>query len=144
MTGTGGNAVEGGELVRRAVEHALGARAIVAADVNDESVVEFAEILDGLDDTANLMVGVGLVGCVNIGLPDEELFLQLPKRVPTWQLRATEDFLTVRPRSQLRVLRHDTQLFLIGKNRIAKFFPSVLEEVHRADLVDPFLGGVMR
>ena len=35
-----GNAIEGGELVRRAVEHAFGARAVVAADVDDQGVVE--------------------------------------------------------------------------------------------------------
>ena len=56
-----GNAIEGGELVRRAVEHAFGARAVVAADVDDQGVVEFAEVFDGLDDPADLVVGVGEV-----------------------------------------------------------------------------------
>ena len=35
-----GDAIEGGEFVRCPVEHALGARAVVAADVDDQRVVE--------------------------------------------------------------------------------------------------------
>ena len=70
-----GDAVEGGELVRRAVEHAFGARAVVAADIDDQRVVELAEVLDGLDDPADLVVGVGEVGAVDVRLLDEELLL---------------------------------------------------------------------
>ena len=68
-----GNAIEGGELVRRAVEHAFGARAVVAADVDDQGVVELAQVFDGLDDAADLVVGVGEVGPIDVGLLDEEL-----------------------------------------------------------------------
>src|SRR4029450_6237310 len=62
-------------IVRRAVEHALGARAVVAPDVDDQGVVELAEVLDGLDDPADLMVGVGQVGPIDVRLLDEELLL---------------------------------------------------------------------
>ncbi len=78
-----GNAIEGGELVRRAVEHAFGARAVVAADVDDQGVVEFAEVFDGLDDPADLMVGVGEVGPIDIRLLDEELLLVPTRGSPT-------------------------------------------------------------
>ncbi len=54
LTGTA-NAIEGGELVRRAVEHAFGARAVVTTDVDDQGVVEFAQVFDGLDDPTDLM-----------------------------------------------------------------------------------------
>ena len=37
-----GNTIERGELVRRSVEHSFSARAVVAADVDDQGVVEFA------------------------------------------------------------------------------------------------------
>ena len=80
-----GNAIEGGELVRRAVEHAFGARAVVAADVDDQGVVEFAEVFDRLDDPADLMVGVGEVGPVDIRLLDEELLLHPAEGIPLRQ-----------------------------------------------------------
>ena len=70
-----GDAVEGRELVRRAVEHAFGARAVVAADVDDQGVVEFAQVLDRLDHPADLVVGVGKVGPIDVRLLDEELLL---------------------------------------------------------------------
>ena len=78
-----GNAIEGGELVRRAVEHAFGARAVVAADVDDQRVVELAEVFDGLDDPADLVVGVGEVGAVDVRLLDEELLLLPARASPT-------------------------------------------------------------
>jgi hypothetical protein len=80
------NAIEEGELVRRAVKHALGACAVVAADVDDQRVVQFAEVFDGLDHPADLVVGVRQVGPVDVGLLDEELFLQPTERIPLRQL----------------------------------------------------------
>ena len=82
-----GDAVEGGELVRRAVEHAFGARAVVAADVDDQGVVEFAEVFDRLDDPADLVVGVGKVGAVDVRLPDEQLLLFKAEGIPFRQRR---------------------------------------------------------
>ena len=77
-----GNAIEGRELVRRAVEHAFGARTVVATDVDDQGVVAFAEVFDGLDDAADLVVGVGEVGRIDVRLLDEEFFLIPAERVP--------------------------------------------------------------
>ena len=68
------DAVEGRELVRCAIEHAFGARAVVAADIDDQRIVEFAKVFDRLDDPADLMVGIGAIGAIDVGLPDEELF----------------------------------------------------------------------
>ena len=50
----------------------------------------------------------------------------------------------VRPRRELRVLRNDAKLLLVGKDRLAKFVPTVVEQVHVADLLDPFWRGVVR
>ena len=69
------NAIEGGEFVRRAVDHPFGARAVVATDIDDQGVVEFAQVFDGLDDPADLIVGIGEVSAIDIRLLDEELLL---------------------------------------------------------------------
>ncbi len=50
-----GDAVEERDFVGRAEQPALGAGAVVAVNVDDERVVEFAHVLDGLDDAANLV-----------------------------------------------------------------------------------------
>src|SRR6201984_1803315 len=69
------NAIESGELVRRAIEHAFGARAVVATDIDDHGVVELAEVFNGLDDPADLMVGICKVSSIDIRLLDEEFLL---------------------------------------------------------------------
>jgi len=53
------DAIEGGELIRGAVEVAFRARAVVATDVDDQGIVELAEIFDGLDHPSDLIIGVG-------------------------------------------------------------------------------------
>ena len=80
------NAVEGGELVRRAVEHAFGARAVVARDVDDQRVVELAHVFDRLDHAADLVVRVGEVRPEDVRLLDEELLLEKSERIPVRQL----------------------------------------------------------
>src|SRR6476646_9052687 len=53
------DAIEGREFVRCPVDSALGARAVVAADVNDQSVIQFSHILDRLNDATDFVVRVG-------------------------------------------------------------------------------------
>jgi hypothetical protein len=61
---------------------ALGA--VVAADVDDERVVELAHVLDRLDDAADLVIGVGEVGGEDVGLLDEQLLLlEVQRACPT-------------------------------------------------------------
>src|SRR4029077_19912765 len=67
-----GDTIKCGELVRRTVEHTLGTRSIVAADVEDQRVTQFAKVFDCLDDTADLVVGVGEIRAVHVSLPDKE------------------------------------------------------------------------
>src|SRR2546430_10776769 len=79
------NAVVGGELVKGAIEGAFRAGAVVAADVDDQRVVEFAHVLDRLDDSANLIVGIGGVTGKDFRLARVEFFVQQRKRVPLRQ-----------------------------------------------------------
>ena len=128
--------IEGRELVRRAVDHAFGARAVVAADVDDQGVVELAEVFDGLDDPTDLIVGVSEVSAIDIGLLDEELLLQQTEGIPLRQF--------FRPRRQLGVFGHDAQALLVGEDRLAHLVPSIIEQVHVADLLDPLRRRMMR
>ena len=114
------NAIEGSELVRGAVEHAFGARAVVATDVDDQGVVEFAEVFDGLDDAADLIVGVSEVGPIDIRLLDEELLILKTEGVPLGQV--------FRPWCQLGVLGHDAQALLVGEDGLPHFVPAFIEQ----------------
>ena len=69
------DAVELQHLAGRAVGRAFGAGAVVAADVDDQRVVELAHVLDRLDHAADLVIGVGQIGGIDVGLADEELLL---------------------------------------------------------------------
>ena len=129
------NAIEGGELVRRAVEHPFGARTVVARDVDDQSVVELAHVFDRLDDAADLVVGVGKVGAKDIGLFDEKLLLDKPERIPigssfgqgvNWALAGMMP-----------------SRFWLAKI-VRESCSSRLEQVHVADLLDPLRCRVMR
>ena len=112
------------------------ARPVVAADVDDQRVVELAQILDRLDDPPDLVVGVGEVGGVDLGLPDEQLLLLETQAVPGRQVSGqgvSFAFAGMMP-----------EPLLVGEDRLAQLVPAVVEEVHRLDLVDPFLRRVVR
>ena len=66
------------------------------------------------------------------------------QRIPARQLGAVVDVLSVRPRRQFRVRRHDAEPLLVGEDGFAQLFPAVIEQVHVADLVDPFRRRVVR
>ena len=55
------NTDQAGDLAEGALQAALGTRAVVADDVHDERVVQFAGRLEAIDQPADLMVGVGHV-----------------------------------------------------------------------------------
>jgi hypothetical protein len=56
------------DFVWGAEKRAFSTRAIVTADENDQRVVELAHVVDGLNDPAYLVVGVGEISCVDICL----------------------------------------------------------------------------
>ena len=64
-----GEAVEVRHLVERAVDRALGRRAVVADDVVDERVLERADVLQRVDQAADVVVGVLQEPGVHLHLP---------------------------------------------------------------------------
>ncbi len=128
------DAVIGGHLVVGARQRALGAGAVVAADVDDQRVVELAHVLDCLDDAADFVVGVRRVAGEDLRLPRIELLLQEGKRVPLRQL--------VRPGRELGVGRDHAEAFLVGKDLVAHLLPAHVELA--LELGDPLLGRLMR
>ena len=67
---------------RRADGGAFRARAVVAADVDDQRVVELAHVFDLLNHPTNFMVGVSHVGGKDIRLTNEELLFVGAERFP--------------------------------------------------------------
>ena len=67
------NAVVGGHLVRGALKRAFGAGAVVAADIDDQRVVELAHVLDRLNHAADLIVGIGRVAGKHFSLARVQL-----------------------------------------------------------------------
>ena len=116
---------------------ALRTGAVVAVDVNNERVVELAHVLDGLDDAADLVVHVRLIGGKDFHLLDIELLLLGCTIIPV-----LDD--VRRPGLQLRVGRNDSETLLIGEDGFTQLVPAVVEQVHRVDLVHPFLRRMVR
>src|SRR6476659_1371330 len=76
------NAVVGRHLVKSSLQSAFGARTVVAANVDNERVVELALILNFLNDPANLMVGIGGISSENLSLARVEFLLKQRERIP--------------------------------------------------------------
>ena len=83
LVGFADDAVERHHLVVRALGAALGARAVVADDVEEERVVEFADLLELRDEPADLVVGVLGEAGEGFHLPLEELLLRRRSCRPT-------------------------------------------------------------
>ena len=64
----GQDAVVGGHLIISTLQRALCAGTIVAANVDDQRVVELALVLNLLNHAANLIIGIGRVGGEDLGL----------------------------------------------------------------------------
>ena len=122
---------------RRADQGAFGAGAVVAADVDDQGVVELAHVFHGLDHTTDLVVGVGRVAGKDLGLTGEELLLLGAERVPLRQLGAAVLCLSIGPGGELGVRRDHTELLLVGEDLLAQLVPAHVELA--LELVAPFL-----
>ena len=138
------DALDRGHIDRGAEDRSFGAVAVVAADIDDECIVELALVFDFLNDPADFMVGVGRVGCKNVRLTDEKLLLVGTERVPFLKLRSAVFGLAIRPRRELGIRRDYTEPFLVGEDRLAQLFPALIEQVHVADLLDPLWRGLVR
>ena len=113
------DAVLHGELVERAGEGPFHAGAVVAPDPDDQGVVELAELLDRVDDAADVVVRV-------LGEPGIDLHLtgvEGPQRVrnvvPCW-----EGVVTGR---ELGVLRDHAEFLLAGERLLPQPVPALIE-----------------
>jgi len=95
------------------------------------------EILEVLDDAADFVVAVGGVGGEDLDLADEQLLLVGAELVPGLQH-------FIGPGRQLRILGNQAELLLVGEDRFAQLLVAAVKQLHRADLVHPLLGRVVR
>src|SRR5215470_15264549 len=90
------------------------------------------------------MVGICRVGRKNIRLADEKLLPVGTERLPLLKLCSAVFWLAIRPRRELGIGRDDTEPFLVGEDRLAQLFPTLIEQVHVADFLDPLWRGLVR
>ena len=124
-----GDAVDELHLVDRAVRAALAARAVVG-DEDHERVLAPAELLEEVEQPADLVVGVREEAGVDLGHPGEEPLLVVRERVPRPRHVQRRERLAVGPgarlgradrvdRRQLGVGRDEPELLLAGERLLA-------------------------
>jgi hypothetical protein len=109
-----------GHFVRGAEDGAFGAVAVVAADIDDECVVELALVFNFLNDPTDFMVGIGRVGRKNVRLTNKKLLLVGAECLPFLKLRSTVFGLAIRPRCELGIRRNYTEPLLVGEDCLAQ------------------------
>src|SRR5580704_7406336 len=138
----GQDAVVGCHLVKGSLQSAFRARTVVAANVDNERVVELAFILHFLNDPANLIVGIRDISSENLSLARVEFLLEQRERIPPRQLCATILSLAVRPIGKLGIRWDHTEPLLVRENLLAQL---LIAHVKLAfELRDPFLRRLMR
>src|SRR5271166_2715640 len=138
----GQDAVVGRHLVKGSLQSAFGARAVVAANVDNERVVELALILNFLNDPANLMVGIGDISSENLSLARVEFLLDQRERIPPRQLCAVILSLPVRPIGKLGARRDHAEPLLVRENLLAQLLIAHVKLT--LELLDPFLRRLVR
>ena len=128
------HAVEDRHLVEAAVRRALGRRAVVADDQVDERVVEDLQILERVDEPAEMVVGVLEKRRVDFHLTGEDRPHVLRGLVPGRNF--------VGPRREHGVGRDDAQLLLARERFFAQLVPALIELA--LVLLDPVLRHVVR
>ena len=108
--------------------------AVVAPDVDDQRVVQLAHLLDGVEQAADVPVGVLGEAREHLHLARVELLLGVAQGVP--------GRVGLRPRRELRVRRHDAEALLALEGPLAVGVPAVVELA--LVLVRPLLGDVVR
>jgi hypothetical protein len=127
-----GDVIEELALVHRSGRPALRARAVVGDD-HDEGVVVFADVLEEGDQFADVVIGVLEKAREHLHHPRVQAPLVGGKLAPVLDVGIV-------PR-QLRVLRHNAQLFLPGEHLLAVGVPSGVE--FALVFVGPFLRHMM-
>ena len=107
------------QLVERAGDRALHARAVVPEDVDHERVVELAHLLDRVEQAADVPVGVLLEAGVDLHLPRVQLLLAVRERVPGGE--------RVRSRREHRIRRDHAQRLLPFEGLLAEHVPALVE-----------------
>ena len=113
------DAVQERHLVERARRRPLEAGAVVAPDVEDQRVVEVAHLLDGVEEAADVPVGVVHEAGVDLHLPRVELLRGVVERVP-----GVEE---IGPLGQHCVLRDHAELLLALEDLLADLVPALVE-----------------
>ena len=112
-------AVQRDQLVEAAVHAALGAGPVVADDVVDERVAEHAEVLERVDQPADVMVGVLHEAGVHLHLAGEHGLEVVRDLVPGRDLLG--------PCRQLGVGRDHAELLLARERLLAQAIPALVE-----------------
>ena len=107
------------QLVEGAGQRSLHARAVVPEDVDDERVVELAQLLDRVEQAADVPVGVLLEAGIDLHLTRVQLLLCVRERVPGGE--------RVRSRRELRVRRDHAQRLLPFEGLLAEHVPALVE-----------------
>ena len=128
------DAIEECHLVEEPLRAPLGAGAIVADDIEDEGVVELAGGFDRLDHPAGVVVGLLEESGIHLHHPGVDLLLIGREARPGGDAGGEGD--------ELRVGRHDAELFLAGERFRADRIPAGVELT--GVFLDPFLAGVVR
>jgi hypothetical protein len=129
-----GHAVEVGHLVVHADEAAFGAGAVVAGDVDEQRVVEFADLLERFLEATDLVVGVLEEPREHLGLAGEQTALVGRQRVPGLEVLG--------PLTEARV-RGDEAKLLLALDRFGAHGVPALVELALV-LVGPLLRHVVR
>ena len=114
-----GDAVLHGQLVERAGDRALHARAIVAPDPDDERVVELTQLVDGIDHPTDVMVGVLREAGIDLHLAGVERLELVWNAVPGRERLVA--------RRQLRLGRHHAERLLARERLLAQPVPALVE-----------------
>ena len=128
------DAEQAGDFAEGPFQAPLGARAVVADDVHDQRVVEFAGRFQAVDQPADVVVGELHVRRVVLHQSSVDFLLVRRAAVPRRN--------AFMPRRELRPLGDDAHLQLLGVRQLALLVPAVVELA--PVLVAPFLGGLMR
>ena len=105
--------VKPGNLVGRTDSTTFGAGPVVAIDIDDQRVVEFTDVLNGLNNATHLMVVVGGVGREDFHLSDKQLLF--------FCRHSSQSLKNVLATAPLYPGNH-TQLLLVFENRLANWF----------------------
>ncbi len=129
-----GHAVEVGHLVVHADEAALGAGAVVAGDVDEQRVVQLADVLQRLHESPDLVIGLLQESREHLGLAREQAPLVRRQRVPGLDV--------LRPVGQPGARRDHAQLLLPLERLSPNLVPALVELA--LVLVGPLLRHMMR